>query len=98
MEGTMEILRAAAVGSCGGFQGRKRLLVLSEDAEIFISQALFVTCLRVLVPLGKFIVLQSKYNGDTSSLTHHLYVNFEVSLNHCLLVLKFYSKYFHKIN
>jgi hypothetical protein len=67
MEGTISIFRAAAVGSCGGFQGRKRMLVLSEDAEIFISQVLFVTCLGVLFPLGKFIVLQSKYNGDTDS-------------------------------
>jgi len=35
----MAILRAAAaaVGSCGRFQGRKQMLVLREDAEIFIS-------------------------------------------------------------
>jgi hypothetical protein len=37
MEGTMAILRAAAVGSCDRFQGLKQLLVLREGAEIFIS-------------------------------------------------------------
>jgi hypothetical protein len=34
MEGTMAILRAAAVASCGRFQGRKEIIVLIEDAEI----------------------------------------------------------------
>lgn len=35
----MANLRAAGVGSCGRFQGQKQLVVLSEEAEIFIPQA-----------------------------------------------------------